>query len=275
MEFPLLQIDAFTSEPFKGNPAAVCLLEEPAESAWMQQVAMEMNLSETAFLVPRGDGGFDLRWFTPTIEIPLCGHATLASAHALWETGILAADQTAKFSTLSGWLIAEQLGNRIEMNFPAIHGEPAELPPSSAEALGLTPQSSRDVVCLRAVHKPEGNYLLELKSEEAVRDLKPNFELLRRNVDTGVIVTARADSSKYDFVSRFFAGYAGIDEDPVTGSAHCMLAPYWAARLGKNEMHAYQASPRGGEVTIRLLGGRIGLGGQAVTILRGSLLYHR
>jgi PhzF family phenazine biosynthesis protein len=271
MEIPFLQIDAFTSEPFKGNSAAVCLLDRPGEPGWMQKVAMEMNLAATAFIVPRADGGFDLRWFTPTIEVPLCGHATLASARALWETGRLAAGETARFFTMSGWLTAKRSGEEIEMDFPAIFSEAAELPQPLANALGL---DATDVICNRARDKRNGNFLLELKAEESVRELKPSFELLRRDVATGVIITARG-SSKYDFVSRFFAGYAGIDEDPVTGSAHCMLAPYWAAKLGRNEMRAYQASARGGEVNVRVLGDRVGLGGRAVTVLRGSLIYHQ
>jgi PhzF family phenazine biosynthesis protein len=272
MEIPFLQIDAFTQEPFKGNPAGVCLLDRPGEPGWMQKVAMEMNLPETAFVVPRADGGFDLRWFTPAIEVPLCGHGTLASAHALWETGRLAAGESARFFTLSGWLTAKRSGEEIEMDFPAIFSETAELPQPLANALG---PDSTGLICNRARDKQIRNFLLELKAEESVRELKPNFELLRRNVDSGVIITARGSSSKYDFVSRFFAGYAGIDEDPVTGSAHCMLAPYWAAKLGKTEMQAYQASARGGEVNVRVLGDRVGLGGRAVTVLRGSLIYHQ
>ncbi len=272
MQIPILQIDAFTHQPFKGNPAAVCLLDKPEEPGWMQKVAMEMNLSETAFVVPRADGGFDLRWFTPTIEVPLCGHATLASSHALWETGKLAADEIARFSTLSGWLTAKRTGETIEMDFPAIFSEPAELPQPLANALGLDP---KDVICHRARTKQNGNILLQLKAEESVRELRPDFEFLRGHAASGVIVTARGTSSTYDFVSRFFAGYAGIDEDPVTGSAHCMLGPYWSTRLGKTEMSAYQASARGGEVDVRVLGDRIGLGGRAVTVLRGSLIYHR
>jgi PhzF family phenazine biosynthesis protein len=271
MEIPFLQIDAFTSEPFKGNPAGVCLLDGPAESGWMQLVAMEMNLSETAFIVPRAEGGFDLRWFTPTIEVPLCGHGTLASSHALWETGRLSAGEAARFFTHSGWLTAEKRGDLIEMDFPAIFSEAVDLPDPVAEALGPVVKGA---VCQRALKKANGNLLLELKSEESIRSLKPNFDLLR-NVDSGVIITARGSSSKYDFVSRYFAGYAGIDEDPVTGSAHCMLAPFWAAKLGKTEMQAYQASARGGGVRVRLQGDRVGLGGRAVTVLRGSLIYHK
>lgn len=269
MQIPILQIDAFTSEPFKGNPAAVVLLDEPRPAEWMQTVAMEMNLSETAFVVPReGGDGFDLRWFTPTIEVPLCGHATLASAHALWETSRLAQDKEARFHTLSGWLIARQNGGRIEMDFPALPTVGTELPGAVCEALSVSP---RNVMIDRRGLGGGGNFLVELESESIVRNVRPDFEKLRRAVDAGIIITARGDS-KYDFVSRYFACYAGIDEDPVTGSAHCMLAPYWAAKLGKTEMLAYQASARGGEVSVQLNGDRVILGGDAVTVLRGSLL---
>jgi PhzF family phenazine biosynthesis protein len=268
MEIPVLQIDAFTSEPFKGNPAAVCLLDAPRPEEWMQNVAMEMNLSETAFVVPRVEGGFDLRWFTPVIEVSLCGHATLASAHALWETGRLPADEAARFYTLGGLLGAKRSGQKIEMDFPMISGTATALPEPLLKALGLDPgRGIRNCV----LNRQKGNYLLELDSEETVRDLKPNFGLLRHAVDTGVIVTAPSGSSKFDFVSRFFASYAGIDEDPVTGSAHCMLAPYWAPKIGKTEMLAYQASARGGEVSVRLMGDRVALGGYAVTVLRAGL----
>ncbi|MGH9769173.1 MAG: PhzF family phenazine biosynthesis protein [Blastocatellia bacterium] len=268
MEIPILQIDAFTSQAFKGNPAAVCLLDEPRPAEWMQNVAAEMNLSETAFVVPRPDGGFDLRWFTPAIEVPLCGHATLASAHALWETGRLARGKEARFHTLSGWLIANRNGAGIEMDFPALFANKAELPKAVEEALSIMP---RAVVIHRRKDGSDGNFLVELESESMVRNVKPDFEKLRRAVDVGVIITAPGDS-RYDFVSRYFACYASIDEDPVTGGAHCMLTPYWAAKLGKTGMSAYQASARGGEVSVRLNGDRVILGGNAVTVLRGSLL---
>ncbi len=270
MEIPVFQVDAFASEPFKGNPAAVCLLDEPRSAEWMQNVAMEMNLSETAFILPRADGAglFDLRWFTPTVEVPLCGHATLASAHTLWESGRMSQGKVVRFSTLSGWLIAKKGDDKIELDFPAIFSEPDELPGSLAEALGL---ASSKVICNRVRDRGDRNFLLELESEEAVRNLEPNFELLRRTIDSGVIVTAQG--AKYDFVSRYFASYVGIDEDPVTGSAHCMLTPYWSAKLGKTEMFAYQASARGGEVNVRLSGERVLLGGRAVTVWRGNLLY--
>jgi PhzF family phenazine biosynthesis protein len=268
LEIPILHIDAFASEPFKGNPAAVCLLDEPMPAEWMQNVAAEMNLSETAFVVPRQDGGFDLRWFTPKIEVPLCGHATLASSHALWETGRLAQDKEARFHTLSGWLIARRDGDRIEMDFPALLANRAELPKAVEEALDIKPLA---VVANRRKDGGDGNFLVELESESVVRNVKPDFEKLRRAVNVGVIITARGDS-KYDFVSRYFACYAGIDEDPVTGAAHCMLAPYWSAKLGKDALSAYQASARGGEVGVKFNGDRVVLGGDAVTVLRGSLL---
>ncbi len=271
MEIPILQIDAFTAEAFKGNPAAVCLLDRSRPDEWMQRVAAEMNLSETAFIVPRSIGkdgrkdGFDLRWFTPEVEVPLCGHATLASAHALWETGKLAAGDEARFHTQSGWLIARRAGAKIELDFPALPVHEAALPDEIREALGVKPRYvGRD--------SNERNYLIELESEEAVRNLRPNFESLRKNATSGVIVTARAATAPYDFVSRFFASYAGIDEDPVTGSAHCSLAPYWAERLGKSEMTGYQASARGGVVGVRLSGDRVLLSGAAVTVLRGNLM---
>src|SRR5262245_8789147 len=269
VEIPIFHIDAFTSEPFRGNPAAVCLLDKPRTAEWMQAVAMEMNLSETAYLVPRDDGGYDLRWFTPAIEVPLCGHATLASAHTLWESGSLAEDQEARFLTLSGWLGARKQGQNIELDFPAIFSEETELPEIIAEALGL---KSTAFISHRARQIQRSNYLLELESDDSVINLKPDFAALRRSCDTGVIVTARGTSAKYDFVSRFFAPYAGIDEDPVTGLAHCQLTPYWSEELGKSEMLAYQASRRGGELNVRLNGDRLALGGQAVTILRGKLI---
>ncbi|MGH9801909.1 MAG: PhzF family phenazine biosynthesis protein [Blastocatellia bacterium] len=270
MEIPLLQIDAFASQAFKGNPAAVCLLDSAKPADWMQNVGAEMNLAETAFLVPRLETGhYDLRWFTPAIEIPLCGHATLASAHALWETGRLAETQAPHFHTMSGELICRRAGRQIEMDFPALIAEPAELPAAAAEALNIKPIN---VVCHRRKDGSDGNFLIELESETAVRNVKPDFSLLRKAANAGFIITARGDSPSLDFVSRYFACYAGIDEDPVTGSAHCMLTPYWASVLGKNEMNAYQASARGGEVSVRLAGDRVFLAGEAVTVLRGSLL---
>lgn len=262
MEVPIFQVDAFTDKPFAGNPAAVCILPEPRDAAWMQNVAKEMNLSETAFLLREGDG-FNLRWFTPAIEVDLCGHATLASALVLWETGHLKTDQQAHFWTRSGLLTAEHKGEWIELNFPAEPEQQVSVPPNLAPALGAQ---------LRYVGKNRFDYLVEVDSEETVRKLKPDIKLLGEIPARGFIVTSQATSVGYDFVSRFFAPAAGIDEDPVTGSAHCCLGPFWSRRLGKDEFVAYQASARGGTVRVRLSGQRVFLGGQAVTVLCGKLL---
>jgi len=268
MPIPFSQVDAFTSEAFAGNPAAVCLLPSPRDAEWMQKVACEMNLSETAFLVKRpeaagGEGGFDLRWFTPAVEVALCGHATLASAHALWEGGHVPRGQVATFHTKSGRLTAERRGDWIELNFPATIAEPAEPPPGLLDALGV-----------RALYvgKSRFDYLVEVESEAAVRSMQPNFTALRALPVRGVIVTAAATAAGCDFVSRFFAPGSGIDEDPVTGSAHCCLTPYWSQKLGKTEFVARQLSARGGLLKLRLDGDRVRLGGQAVTVLRGELL---
>lgn len=258
---PIVQVDAFTNQAFGGNPAAVCVLREARDEQWMQNVAREMNLSETAFLVAQADA-FHLRWFTPTVEVALCGHATLASAHVLWQEGYLKPGAQARFDTLSGRLLADRRGEWIELDFPAKSEEAAEPPAHLTEALGVTP---------RYVGRNQFDYLVELESAEQVRSLSPDHSQLRRLPVRGVIVTSRSDSPEYDFVSRFFAPGSGIDEDPVTGSAHCCLAPYWSKILGKTEMMAYQASARGGVVRVRLEGDRVLLGGQAVTVLRGEL----
>jgi PhzF family phenazine biosynthesis protein len=261
MGLPLFQVDAFTREPFAGNPAAVCLLPEPRESGWMQSVAAEMNLSETAFLVRQADG-FELRWFTPAVEVDLCGHATLASAHVLWEAGHLAPDASARFFTRSGLLTARRAGDWIELDFPAEPAEPADAPDALSRALGVT---------LKSAGRNRMDYLVEVEDEQTLRDLKPDFPLLAALPARGIIVTSRSASPAYDFVSRFFAPAAGIDEDPVTGSAHCCLGPFWGSRLVKEEMVAYQASARGGVVRVRVGEERVYLGGQAVTVLRGEL----
>jgi PhzF family phenazine biosynthesis protein len=259
----LLQVDAFTSEPFRGNPAAVCFLDRERDDAWMAKVASEMNLSETAFLLPRDDG-WSLRWFTPAVEVKLCGHATLGSAHAMWEEGVLAPGEIARFHTLSGLLTAERSGDWIELDFPAKTEEAIAPPAGLLDALGVD-----DV---RYVGRNEFDYLVELASEDAVRALRPDFTVLRQLPVRGVIVTSRAASDGYDFVSRFFAPAVGVDEDPVTGSAHCALTPFWAARLGKGEMNAWQASARGGALRVRMAGNRVKIGGRAVTVLRGDLI---
>jgi len=263
MGLTIYQVDAFTDRAFAGNPAAVCLLPAARDGGWMRNVAREMNLSETAFLVRQGDG-YDLRWFTPTVEIDLCGHATLASAHILWETGNLQPDQPARFWTRSGILTATRRGEWIELDFPADPPEPASLPAGLDEALGAS---------VRYVGKGRFDYLLELESESVVRGLQPDFNRLGQVAARGIIVTSRSESPEFDFVSRFFAPQSGVNEDPVTGSAHCCLGPFWAERLAKQELLAHQISARGGIVKVRLVGDRVKLGGQAVTVLRGELLY--
>ncbi len=262
MSLTIYQVDAFTNRPFAGNPAAVCLLPKPRDEGWMQDVAREMNLSETAFLV-EGDDGYDLRWFTPAMEVDLCGHATLASAHILWETGELGPEQQARFHTRSGLLTASLGTDRIEMDFPATPPEPVEAPAVLLQALGVTPLY---------VGQSIFDYLVEVDAEATVRNLRPDFGLLKRLGARGVMVTSRAEPGDFHFVSRFFGLGAGIDEDPVTGSAHSCLGPYWGGRLGKQEMVAFQASARGGTVHIRLAGERVILGGQAVTVLHAKLL---
>jgi PhzF family phenazine biosynthesis protein len=228
----------------------------------MQNVAHEMNLSETAFLVPKDDG-FDLRWFTPAVEVELCGHATLASAHVLWQTGRLGADQVARFSTKSGVLEARKLDGHIELDFPALTAEECPVPDGLAAALDVTPT---------ACFKSRFDVLVELPAEHIVRNLVVDFRRLAAVKVRGVIVTAPADAKPHDFVSRFFAPSAGVDEDPVTGSAHCVLGPFWGKRLGKQVVLGHQASPRGGDVTVSLRGDRVGLTGSAVTVLRGELV---
>jgi PhzF family phenazine biosynthesis protein len=257
----IFQVDAFTDKPFAGNPAAVCVLPEPRDARWMQSVAQEMNLLETAFLLPESEG-FNLRWFTPTVEVDLCGHATLASAHVLWEAGYLKPEQQARFSTRSGLLTAERKGDWIEMDFPAEPESPATAPPDLTRALGITPGY---------IGKNRFDYLVEVDCEQTVRNLKPDFAVLADIPTRGVIATSRASTPGYDFVSRFFGPRLGINEDPVTGSAHCCLGPFWSARLGKNECVAYQASARGGVLRVRVSGQRVYLGGKAVTVLRGEL----
>ncbi len=257
----IYQVDAFTDTPFSGNPAGVCMLEAAASEQWMQNIALEMNLSETAFLVPAADG-FDLRWFTPAREVDLCGHATLASAHTLWETGTLAATQQARFHTRSGLLTADKHGDWISMDFPSDPPSPVVDATDVEAALGAKPL---------AISKGRSYYIVEIASEQAVRELKPDFGLWQE-AKTGCIVTSAAESKEYDFISRFFALGLGIHEDPVTGSAHCVLAPYWAEKLGRTELVGYQASARGGIVRVRLADDRVVLSGQAVTVMQAELI---
>ncbi len=257
----LICIDAFADRPFSGNPAAVCLLDRPAEAQWMQQLAAEINLSETAFVRPEGDG-FELRWFTPTVEVNLCGHATLASACALWELDRVESSQPIEFYTKSGTLVARRQGDWIELDFPAKMVRETDPPPALLAALSVAPTF---------VGSDGTDYLLEVESEAIVGQLQPNFRQLATLPVRGIIVTSRS-SPPYDFVSRFFAPGSGIDEDPVTGSAHCCLATFWQPRLNKSEFLAYQASPRGGTVRVKLVGDRVYLGGKAIPVWQGNLL---
>lgn len=261
MPFRIVQVDAFTSRPFGGNPAAVCVLPAAASEEWMRDVAREMNLSETAFLHPE-NGGYRLRWLTPSVEVDLCGHATLASAHVLWEDAHIPPDAEARFHTRSGLLTSRRKGEWIEMNLPAKRAEAVDAPPQMAEALEAE---------LLYTGRNQFDYVVEVADEATLRGLNPNHHLLRQLPVRGVIVTARG--TDYDFVSRFFAPGSGIDEDPVTGSAHSALAPFWSQRLGKTEMTGFQASARGGVVKVRLEGERVYMSGQAVTVLRGDLLF--
>ena len=255
------QVDAFSSRPFSGNPAAVCILTHPVNDALMQQIAAEMNLSETAFLLKQNTG-FDLRWFTPAIEVDLCGHATLASAHVLWESGLLDVNTMAQFQTRSGLLKARHSGRGIELDFPS-------QPPTKVDAPARLIQSLNIEPIYEGYNGSD--YLLVLDHEDQIHALSPDFQQMGQIGMRGVIVTARSNDPRYDFVSRFFAPAAGIDEDPVTGSAHCCLAPYWSQQLQKSEMKAFQASPRGGTLGVRVLDDRVLLTGQAVTVMEGVL----
>jgi len=258
-------VDAFTAVAFRGNPAAVCLLPGPVEEAWMRNVAAEMNLSETAFLWPLEEG-FSLRWLTPTVEVDLCGHATLASAHVLFSEGLLEGWETAVFHTRSGTLTARLDGGFIELDFPEKRAEETAVPEELLPALGLIAAE------VRFTGKGGGDYLIVLEDEQRVRSLRPDFAALAKLPVRGVIVSGAAEGGEFDFVSRFFAPGSGVAEDPVTGSAHCTLAPYWAGQLGKEAFVAYQASARGGVLEVRLEGERVKLRGQAVTVLRGEIV---
>ncbi|HVW03268.1 MAG TPA: PhzF family phenazine biosynthesis protein [Planctomycetaceae bacterium] len=257
------QVDAFTDRPFRGNSAAVCWLEHEVPDDWMQSVAAEMNLSETAFVRPLADG-FDLRWFTPTVEVDLCGHATLATAHALWFAGLAETAAPLHFHTRSGVLTCTPAGDFIEMDFPALPATQASPPAGLLEALGVDAPDF--------VGRTKFDYLVVLDSLQAVLAVRPDFRRLAEVPTRGVIVTARLDDSEFDFLSRFFAPAVGVNEDPVCGSAHCCLADFWGHRLGKRELMAWQASARSGVLRLRLNGDRVVLGGQAVTVWQGELL---
>jgi len=258
----LYQVDAFTDEPFKGNPAAVCLLSKPESDAWLQAFAAEMNLSETAFLLSDGEG-WHLRWFTPKTEVDLCGHATLASAAVLLNRLPNFQGRTIKFRTLSGQLNAYQTGQAITLDFPAMVYKPHTIVPKILDVFGFIP--------INAVFS--GSYVLyEASSEKFIRQAQPDMEALAKLPLPEVIITAKSECPAFDFISRFFAPQLGIDEDPVTGSAHCLLAPYWAEKLGKKEFIAYQASQRGGELHLNLRADRVEITGYARILFKGEIL---
>ncbi len=259
----IIQVDAFTAEPFAGNPAAVCIMPSPRDDVWMQNVAREMNLSETAFLYPE-QNGYHLRWFTPVVEVALCGHATLASAHVLLRDSHVPADKPIFFYTeKSGLLTARKTDDWIELNFPARTAESAIPPEGLVQAIGLTPTF---------VGKSQYDYLIEVPSDNDLRNAAPDMTALKKLPVRGLILTARSSVPQFDFVSRFFAPSAGVNEDPVTGSAHCTLGPYWKMRLNKDRFTAYQASARGGIVRVQVQNDRVLLGGQAVIIMRAELV---
>ncbi len=270
MGLKIIQVDAFTDKAFSGNPAAVCVTDTPLADDLMRAIALEMNLSETAFLYPI-ENSYSLRWFTPAVEVDLCGHATLASAHVLWSEGHLLESEVATFQTRSGWLSARKQANWIEMDFPV---QPVQ---TASHVLPQLIKSLGGGGTIRTVSKNDINYLIEIQSESALAALQPDFAEMKKLPVQGVIATAPADSEDYDFVSRYFCPAVGINEDPVTGSAHASLAPYWQEKLGKPEMMAQQISARGGVIKVRYnhsegQADRVFVSGQAVTVMRGELL---
>lgn len=263
MKYSIYQVDAFAVKPFKGNPAAVMLLEEVKSDRWMQSVAQEINLSETAFLRPKGHD-YELRWFTPTTEVDLCGHATIASAHILYEFGYYDPDETINFHTRSGVITSTFNRGTIELSMPRFKFEPTSAPEGLLEILGVTPV---------AVAVSENDTLIaELENADLVRNFKPDTDEINKLAHEGLAITALGDDGKYDFVSRYFSPQTGIPEDPVTGMAHCLLGPYWESKTGKQTFRAYQASPRGGELWIRLSDKRAFIGGKAITVMKGEML---
>ncbi len=260
-----LQVDAFSDVPFKGNPAAVCLMEEDLPATLLQQIAMENNLAETAFLLKVEDG-FNLRWFTPTVEIKLCGHATVASAHVLWEKGMLPVTDTAKFFTKSGLLTVTKKGEWIQLNFPRFNFISVAVHDDIIKALGVTP--------INSVRSDDGRFIIEVADEKEVESLDPDFSILK-NHETVVVTSKASVSSEYDFISRSFTAIHGVNEDPVTGSSHCTLAPYWSQKLGKDTLCAYQASARGGALNLQVVNDRVLIEGKAVTVIEGVLVLNR
>lgn len=262
MPIPIFQVDAFTSEPFKGNPAAVCLLKEKKPKSWMQRVAQEMNLSETAFLLLEGQS-WRLHWFTPVMEVGLCGHATLASTFVLFHQQLASPENTIHFITRSGKLTAQQQDGWITLDFPAFFEKPFSQRNRLVEILNIKPNE---------VVQSGENVIVEMASAEEVRRLSPDFERLKQLPMHGLSVTARSDQPSFDFISRYFAPWVGINEDPVTGSAHACLGPYWQRRLGKSTFRAFQASKRGGDIGVEVRDERVQISGQAVLVFSGHLV---
>lgn len=258
----IFHVDSFTSRPFGGNPAGVCILTHPKVDSWMLNVAAEMNLPETAFII-RSAHGYNLRWFTPKAEVDLCGHGTLASAHILWQEGLVREDEAILFQTRSGVLSSRRQGSSIILDFPLLPEHQIDPPEGLARSLGTSPVY---------VGLSEHDILVEVGSEEALRQLRPDYSAMLELTVRGVIVTSKADGQEFDFVSRFFAPKIGVNEDPVTGSAHCCLASYWSKRLMKNDLVARQVSVRGGVIGMNIKGGRVELLGEAVTVTKGEIV---
>lgn len=252
----LFQVDAFTKTKFKGNPAGVCIVDQPLGDAQMQAIAAEMNLAETAF-VQLAEPVNKLRWFTPTVEVELCGHATLSTAHILYERDYVEKENPIRFQTASGVLTTSFENGVISMDFPAIPAEDISVPEIFREIF------ASNIIAAAEVAK---DFVLEFESEQAVRQAAPQMDLLKKHSRKGVIITASSSGDPYDFVSRYFAHHVGIDEDPVTGYAHCVLTPFWHKRLHKEHFKAYQASRRGGALELQLKGERVVLKGFAVTV---------
>ena len=263
MKFPFYQVDAFAVKPFKGNPAAVFLLESAREDSWLQAVAEEINLPETAFLLPKGHD-YQLRWFTPTTEVGLCGHATIASAHILYEFGFFDLDETINFHTRSGIISSTINRGTIELDMPRLSIKASPMPDGLLNILGTEPL---------ATYVTEAKTLIaEMPTAELIRSFVPDFKQIEKLDFEGLAITALSDDPRFDFISRYFSPRDGIPEDPVTGMTHCALAPYWEAKLGKSDFHAYQASSRGGELWLHVTPNRVFVGGKAVTVLAGEML---
>jgi PhzF family phenazine biosynthesis protein len=258
----IYQVDAFTNQPFKGNPAGVCILKEEPDAAWMQNLAMEMNLSETAFVFP-GTDRHVIRFFTPEAEMNLCGHATLSASHILYESGQVMSNDEIRFSSKAGDLMIKKRGEWITMNFPVYSLERMELTSEFERITGIKPRELYEA--------GSGWTLALLESETEVRNMKPDFSLMKNSVFGDLIVTAISEDPLYDFCVRCFAPAVGIDEDPVTGSAHCALVPFWHEKTGKNHFISHQVSKREGFLKVLLKGNRVEISGQAVTIFKAEL----